>query len=106
MKLRKLSRTKALASSDRPKLTIEEALTSIAVELHRANNIAERQLKLSEATIGQADSLSLLEKFIEPLTAMIAQGVKAPVQITSVPLQPSAVRQESDGLRIEQTPGE
>lgn len=106
MKLRKLSRTKALASSERPTLTVEEALTSIAVELHRANNIAERQLKLSEAAGMQPDSLSLLEKFIEPLTALIAQSAKAPVQITSDPMQPSAIEQRSKGMRVSQAPGE
>lgn len=106
MKLRKLSRTKALASSERPKLTIEEALTSIAVELHRGNNIAERQLKLVEAG-AQGDTLRVLEKFIEPLTAILAESAKpAPVQITSRPMQPSAIEKESDGMRVAQTPGE
>lgn len=106
MKLRKLLRTKALASSDRPKLTIEEALTSIAVELHRANNIAERQLKLAEAAGTQASSLTLLEKFIEPLTVLITQSAKAPVEITSVPMQPTEIEKASKGLRVSQVPGE
>ena len=105
MKLLRRLRTKALASSDRPKLTIEESLTSIAVELHRANNIAERQLKLAEASTG-SEAVQMLEKFIEPLMNIMAHGMKAPVQITSVPAQPSAIEQESEGMRVSQAPGE
>lgn len=106
MKLRKLSRTKAPASSKRPTLTVKEALTSIAVELHRANNIAERQLKLAEAGVNGSDSMRLLEKFIEPLTTLIADGARKPIEITSVPLQPNAIDRESEGMRVSQEPGE
>ncbi len=106
MKLLRRLRTKALASSDRPKLTIEESLTSIAVELHRANNIAERQLKLAESS-GGSESLMMLEKFIEPFAAILAESARPPaVQVTSRPMQPSAIEKDSDGMRVAQTPGE
>ena len=110
MKLRKLLRTKAQASSDpRPTMTIEQALTSIAVELHTANKIAQRQLEImeaSQAAPGQSpETFRLIEKLIEPLGAMIGQSVSTRPQVTSAPAKPAPVTKEGDGTRVEQAPG-
>ncbi len=110
MKLLRRSRTKAQASSDpRPTMTIEQALTSIAVELHTANKMAQRQLEIIEsnqAAAGQQpEMLRLIEKLIEPLGAMIGHSATSPPQVTSAPTKPALVTKEGDGTRVEQAPG-
>lgn len=108
MKLLRRSRTKVQASSDpRPTMTIEQALTSIAVELNRANKIAERQLQLIEANQavgGTSDALRIVEKLIEPIGAMIAHQAASPPQVTSAPSKPPVITKEGNGTRVEQQP--
>ena len=90
-------------------MTIEQALTSIAVELHLANKLAERQLKIMElnqaAVGGGPDALRLIEKLIEPIGAMMAHRATSPPQVTSTPAKPALVTKEGDGTRVEQAPG-
>ncbi len=89
-------------------MTIEQALTSIAVELHLANKLAERQLKIFEANqagTGGLDALRVVEKLLEPIGAMLAHNVTSPPQVTSAPAKPALVTKEGDGTRVEQAPG-
>lgn len=112
MRLRRLSRTKDQASSDGGRvLTVEESLQSIAVELHNGNKLFARFLAIAEENqklVSSAPdaSLGLLEKLIDPITALISNKVLRPAQVTSAPSKLSVVTKDGNGTRVEQRPGE
>lgn len=132
MKLRRLLRTKDRVSSSRRlrrvvthedgerTLTVEESLQSIAVELHRSNDIAVRQAALVEKFVdlavanqklidtgGSSDSLRLVEKLLEPIGALLSHKLSRPPVITSeVGKSPATVTHAGNGTRVEQAPPE
>ncbi len=109
MRLRRLSRTKDQASSSGERvLTVEESLQSIAVELHQGNKLFARFLAIAEenrvvVAAGSPDT-HLLEKLIEPVTAMLTRSLARPARIASTPTTPATVTKEGNGTRVEQRP--
>ena len=90
-------------------MTAELALRSSAVALTKGNTLFARFRAIAEenqklvATAPDA-TLGLLERLIDPITALISGKVLGPPKVTSAPSQPSTVTKEGNGTRVEQRP--